>query len=326
VEFYGRQEIKDIICYLRMLVYGDDLSFLRTYNVPKRKIGLKRLEILKNYADSHNITLYQALKDKAGSKEFLDTGAYRYIRAIDEVRVRRLSMPLDNVLQAILDLSGYEEYLRLQGEQERLDNAAELKRSLASFAEDDQATLEEFLQRAALFSNLDRREETQAVRLMTIHTAKGLEFKQVFFIGVSEGIIPSSRSAKPEDIEEERRLAYVAMTRAIDGLRLSDSEGRTPDGHYKRPSRFVWEIGERLMDFINPIKHFEMPSVKMRFLRPLPEDLLGRGDQVLHENLGVGKITEVDMDNRLYVVKFEKFATARGIMFETPLILVNPDS
>jgi DNA helicase-2/ATP-dependent DNA helicase PcrA len=326
VEFYGRREVKDIICYLRMVAFGDDAAFLRTYNAPKRKIGRKRLNYLKEYAEERKLSLFQALKDNLGTVNFRDTGASRYVAAVETVRGKRQDLALDNVLQAIMDLSGYEEYLRLQGEQERLDNAAELKRSLAAFAEDEQATLEEFLNRAALFSNIDKKTEHNSVKLMTIHSAKGLEFNQVFLIGVSTGILPSSRSVNFEEVEEERRLAYVAMTRAIDGLYLTDSEGKTAEGNFKTPSVFIHEIGKQLMDYVNPIDHLREPAPKPRLPVPSAENLFGPGDLVSHDIMGQGIIVSLDCNDLSYVVKFDKLATVRNIKFAGSLSLLKAAS
>jgi DNA helicase-2/ATP-dependent DNA helicase PcrA len=324
-EFYGRREIKDIICYLRMIAYGDDAAFLRTYNTPKRRIGRKKLDYLRQYAEENRLSLFNALRLHLDSPAFQETKARTYVRAIELTRQKRSRLALDNLLQTILDLSGYEEYLRLQGEQERLDNAAELKRSMAVFAEDEEATLEDFLDRAALFSNYDRDPPAEAVKLMTIHAAKGLEFNHVFLLGFSEGILPSSRSTQEEELEEERRLAYVAMTRAIDGLYISDAEGRAPDGQYKIPSRFVWDIGEHLLEVVNPVTHFRNMRRPNPPRKPLLGNLFQPGDLVVHAALGRGRIQRVDTEQKIYSIRFDFLPTDRSLRLDTELTRWTPE-
>ncbi|MDR1576944.1 MAG: UvrD-helicase domain-containing protein [Deltaproteobacteria bacterium] len=324
-EFYARMEIKDAVCYLRMVAYGDDASFLRTHNVPSRKIGRKSLNFLREQAEERGISLYQALKDNLGSERFRATAANHYVRAIEYVRANLKRLSLDNALQSLFDLTGYEQSQRLGGDQDRLDNLAEFKRHLKDFSEDDEATLEDFLTRTALFSNIDRQPLTESVKLMTIHAAKGLEFKRVFLIGLSEGILPSRRSQDPEEMEEERRLTYVAMTRAIDGLYLSDSAGKTTDGHYKRPSRFIAQMGLDNLEFVHPLDKSLWAS-NAHPTRELPnlDNLLTVGELVVHQAMGPGQIIRVDLDNRVYVIKFEKMSTERSVRFDTSLTLLKP--
>ena len=180
IEFYARSEIKDCICYLRMLTRADDVAFLRTINLPSRKIGKKKIELLNTVAEENHISLYEALQQMASQESFRSTGAKQYLYAIESTRRELPSLPLGEILQKILDRSGYENYLRLQADQERLDNVAELKRAVNEAGLDPDASLEEFLSQAALMSNLDNKEKQSAVKLMTIHTAKGMEFSRVF--------------------------------------------------------------------------------------------------------------------------------------------------
>ncbi|MDR2421859.1 MAG: UvrD-helicase domain-containing protein [Deltaproteobacteria bacterium] len=325
VEFYRRREVKDVVCYLRMIAYGDDAAFLRTHNVPRRKIGKKTLSYLRDVAENLGISLYQALKNRLGEERLKGTKAREYVLAIEKARAMRAHASLDNLLQTILDLSGYETYIRLQGEQERLDNVADLKRSLAAFAKDEEATLEDFLVRAALFSDVDKEKSHESVKLMTIHAAKGLEFKRVFLMGLSEGVLPSRRSHDPEDVEEERRLAYVAMTRAIDALYLSDSAGKTLDGHWKTPSRFLIEMGRENLDFVNPVEDSIFPKSHPSRLANLSlDDILPEGAQVVHQAFGLGRIVKVDLNARVYVIKFDDLPTARSLRLDAPIKRVAP--
>jgi DNA helicase-2/ATP-dependent DNA helicase PcrA len=326
IEFYRRREIKEVVGYLRMIAFGDDLAFLRTHNTPRRKMGRKTREFLRAKAEMTGVTLYQALKDNLRAAQLSGTLAHSYVQAIEICRERRNSLPLDNLLQTILDLSGYERHIRLQGDQERLDNVADLKRHVAEYGQDNDATLEDFLSKVALFSDVDRNSPLETIRLMTIHAAKGLEFKQVFLIGLSEGVLPSHRGRDPEDIEEERRLCYVAMTRAIDGLRLSDSAGRTGEGLKKLPSRFLGEIGRDLLAFVNPVDESLLSAKSNVSSFAAPKNLLAEGDRVCHRSLGLGRIIRVDLDNHLYEVKFDNLATFRSLRFNAPLTLLSPDA
>ena len=217
-----------------------------------------------------------------------------------------------------MDRSGYENYLRLQADQERLDNVAELKRAVNEAGLDPDATLEEFLTRAALMSNLDNKEKQSAVKLMTIHTAKGMEFNRVFICGLNEGVFPSRKVTTAEEMDEERRLAYVAMTRAIDRLYLSESEGINNDNTFKLPSRFIFDAGKENLQFVR-----ELPaSFETRLNRKIAEQSqvqFNPGDRITHTAFGVGTILEVDTKTLSYRIRFDKLQTERAILFRAPL-------
>ncbi|MCQ2078574.1 MAG: UvrD-helicase domain-containing protein [archaeon] len=249
IEFYGRAEIKDLICYLRMTVFADDISFRRTINVPPRRIGRKKMQFLTEYSETHGLSLYESLVANIDDDIFRSSGAAEYVRSIEEAKLYRDDPDLGGFLQRMMDMTGYEKFMRLQGDQERLDNMAELKRAIIEYGEDPDSTLADFLNRVALFTNTDKRDRRDSVRLMTVHTSKGMEFPYVFIIGLDEGVFPSSKVETADDMEEERRLMYVAMTRARDMLYLSDSEG-VSNGTYKYPSRFIFDIGRENLDYV----------------------------------------------------------------------------
>lgn len=318
VEFYGRHEIKDCISYLRMLIMADDVAFLRTINSPTRKIGKKKLQYLKDVADAEHLSLYEALRRVADQDMFKGTGAQKYLFAIETVKKEIKTLPLGSVFQKILDLSGYENYLRLQSDQERLDNVAELKRAIEEAGSDPDATLEEFLTKAALLTNLDKKDHRQAVKLMTIHTAKGMEFPYVFICGLNEGIFPSRKIVTPEEMEEERRIAYVAMTRAIDGLYLSDSEGVCSDNVFKLPSRFIFDIDRDFLEYVRELPLSFEQRVK-RLQKQSDHIIFNIGDQVAHPVFGAGCIEEVNVEKLAYKIKFDKLPTSREILFRAPL-------
>ena len=227
VEFYKRKEIKDVLCYLRMVASGDDMAFLRTVNEPRRGVGRTRISYLKDYAAMRNVSLYEALLENLETDLFRKSRAVEYARMIEKYRAIYQSMDLTDLLSGMLSDSGYEAMLRLSGEEDRLDNLAELKQAIYDYEAKagELVTLEGYLAHAALFTNMDTVEKAAAVKLMTVHAAKGLEFPAVFLCGLSEGIFPTKRANTREKMEEERRLCYVAFTRAEDRLYLSDSAG-----------------------------------------------------------------------------------------------------
>ena len=339
IAFYGRKEIKDVVCYLRMLTQADDVAFRRTVNLPARKIGKRKIEYLTNLSESRNISLYEALKESLDDPEFRGTGARRYVNAIEEVRGRMeqhkkvvsFMMPFDrdhnylaDILQQIMDLSGYEEYLRVQGDQERLDNIAEFKRAVATAGEDPDMTLPEFLNEIALFTNLDKEERKDTVKLMTVHTAKGMEYPMVFIIGLSEGVFPSRKVLMPEEMDEERRLMYVAMTRAKTYLALTDSEGIANDNLFKYPSRFIAECGDANIAKLNPpdadlakrAKEFAAQDEKR--LDGLA-NLLPVGARVLHEVFREGTVVACDVKGGFYTIKFDGLPTQRNLRIAAKL-------
>ena len=182
VPFFGRAEIKDALCYLRLIAYKDDLSFRRVANVPKRNLGRRRMQFLQDYAADHACSLYEALAANAGEELFRGTKASALLALVEEFAATYAQRPISEVLTALLHRSGYEQMLRTQGSQERLDNLAELKQSVYAFEMScgEETTLEHYLAHVALFTNADTGDSQDKVRLMTVHTAKGLEFPQVF--------------------------------------------------------------------------------------------------------------------------------------------------
>jgi DNA helicase-2/ATP-dependent DNA helicase PcrA len=236
-------------------------------------------------------------------------------------------MPLGTILQSLLDKSGYESYLRLQGDQDRLDNAAEFKRAVEKAGQDADATLEDFLLHIALYTDLDREQSGTSVKLMTIHTAKGMEFPYVFICGLNEGVFPSRKTLTPEDMEEERRIAYVAVTRARKQLFLTDCEGTTHDGICKYPSRFIFDTGKENIDYEIPLdKSLEEETRNIitydeQRLSAL-ENLFEIGTRIRHPVFGDGTITAVDLEKSNYVIQFQNLSTERTIRFGANLVTV----
>ncbi len=340
-EFYGRREIKDIVCYMRMLTSQDDVAFYRTINTPSRKIGKQKIAIIKNYAEEHNCSAYRALKElvQADSQIFKTTQAASYIEAIESVK-DMLPQPqsktprlhkqasLGDILQALLDKSGYEKFLRLEADQDRLDNVAEFKRSVNEAGLDDDATLEDFLNHVAPFTDLDRDDQKDSVKMLTIHAAKGMEFPYVFLCGLNEGIFPSRKVNTPEDMEEERRIAYVAVTRAKRRLFLSDAEGKANDGIFKYPSRFIFDAGlknlqiEKALDQNLVEQAQKVIAYDEKALNAM-RTLFSVGDRISHPVFGKGTIRLVNHTASCYTIQFDTMQTERSIQFSANLTLLD---
>ena len=326
VEFYKRKEIKDVLAYLRMIVYSDDLSFRRVINEPKRNFGKKRMSLLKAYADYHRCSLYNALLDLLEEKSVKTTGATAFVDIIEGFKKTYKEKKLTDLVTEILEQTGYEVMLRQSGEQERLDNLAELKQSIDEFEKTsgEENTLEEYLQSIALYTNSDKEQDKETVKMMTIHTAKGLEFPYVFVCGVNEGIFPSKHVDTEDMLEEERRMAYVACTRAERGLYISDAEGLNYDDSFRYPSRFIFNIDRDTIDYVNELPQRLVDDTKSYIAaneaRIYPPDTeLKLGDRVRHKVFGEGVITDIRGDIGCYVIKFDKVATERNLKIGTGL-------
>ena len=328
VPFYGRAEIKDALCYLRILIAQDDLSFRRIVNVPKRNIGRTRIEFLEQYAQEHACTLYQALQSNLDQDIIKGTKAGKFIRLIDEFSENFQGRQVSEVLSAILDESGYEEMLRTEGSQERLDNLAELKQSIHEYETTcgEEATLQHYLAHVALFTNADEEDASDKVKLMTVHAAKGLEFPCVFLCGMNEGIFPSRKVKDLAGMEEERRLAFVAMTRAENRLFLSAAEGRNFDGSPRYPSRFVIDVDPGLIEYEVPMPeglieqaHRDIRLKEQYMPEKLEEMMLEEGTRVRHEILGTGTIIKADSGKQAYLIRFDNKETPRMISIRVKL-------
>ena len=328
VQFFDRMEIKDALSYLRLIAYRDDLSFMRIVNTPKRNIGEKRMRFLKEYAAANGCLLYDALVKSIDEPMFANTQARRFVKLIERLSSICHTMPASELLSAVLNESGYEEALRTEGAQDRLDNLAELKQAVYEYETGcgEESRLEDFLSHVALLTNADAAAAPNAVKLMTVHTAKGLEFPYVFICGLDEGMFPSKRTSSFEAMEEERRLAFVAMTRAEKGLYLSDAEGRGLDGSFRYPSRFVFDIDRQLMDYsteLDPALKAEaqryISSAHNRLKGLSRQQRLNVGDRVRHDIMGNGVIEDIDEERMAYVVKFDELPTTRKINFNANL-------
>jgi DNA helicase-2/ATP-dependent DNA helicase PcrA len=326
--FYERAEIKDLVAYLQVIDNPlDVVSLLRIANRPRRGIGSTTLARLGSFADAQGIPLWQALgrADEAG----ISAASLRAVKAfhtlIQSLQSAAQELELPELVQAVLERSGYLEALRAERTVEsagRIENLEELVGVAGEFAaRDDHPALAEFLQEISLFSDSDAlAEERSDVTLMTLHNAKGLEYRVVFIIGMEEGIFPHSRSIEEQGIEEERRLCYVGMTRAMERLTLTHAASRSLYGRHDSnlPSRFLDELPERW------IKRDRLRASSWSGHRPpagsavtprtdLPD--LSTGDSVRHSTLGEGVITRIEPGG-VVTVRFAGESGERRLMLE----------
>ena len=329
VQFFDRMEIKDALSYLRMIAYQDDLSFRRVVNTPKRNLGKRRMAFLQEAAEAQGCSLYQALEENVDGPLFQGTKAKQFLSLVKDFSQNYEGRPVSEVLSALLNASGYEAMLRTEGSQERLDNLAELKQSIYEYETTcgEEVTLPHYLNHVALFTNADTGEPGDQVKLMTVHAAKGLEFPYVFLCSMNEGIFPSRKVRTLPGMEEERRLAFVALTRAERGLYLSEADGRNFDGSPRYPSRFLLEIDPSLLSFTEPPEEGLLQEAQ-NFIRHsqslLPEEeasILPEGQRVRHFLFGEGTVLETDRDKGAYVIQFDGMATPRKISFRVKLEL-----
>lgn len=322
VQFFGRMEIKDALCYLRMIVYKDDLSFRRIANVPKRNLGVRRMKFLEEYTEQHGGTLYDALVKNLEHEIFRGTKAREFVALIEKYASSYAERTISEVLTSILHESGYEKLLRTEGAQDRLDNLAELTQAVFSFetSAGEETDLESYLKSVAMLSNMDIADSHDRVKLMTVHTAKGLEFPYVFLCSMSEGIFPSKKVNTLEGMEEERRLAFVAITRAEKGLYISEAAGRNFDGSPRYPSRFILDIDRDLLHFTEApkaglLKEAEsyIQLVDSHFRRSDDAAVFHIGDRVRHRAFGLGTIQDVDLDQSAYTIRFDDLPTERRL-------------
>ncbi len=252
--FYERLEIKDVLAFLKVLVYGDDISLLRIINKPSRKMGAMRIEFLKKYARDNKVTLLQALNVCVGQPPLKFPEIIQFVAILNTVKSRIGELSTSKAIDEILNKTGYEKALRYDLDSDRIENIMELKQSVTRQEETAGGTLEiaEYLAGVALYAEMTDETHPNSVKLMTIHSCKGLEFPYVIVCGLNEAKFPSSRISSETEMEEERRLAYVAFSRAKRGLILTSANGLDYKNIPLRPSRFLSEITPGLIREIKP--------------------------------------------------------------------------
>lgn len=311
--FYSRKEIKDLIAYLRLIHNPkDNVSLLRIINTPKRGIGLKTIENLTKKADELNKSIYEVIDS---SKEL----AFKEI--IEKLRILKEDLTLTELIDKVLDASGMRAELESEKTLEsevRLENLEEFKSITKSFEErEGLVSLEDFLLEISLISDVEEyKDDDNRVSLMTVHSVKGLEFDYVFIVGLEEGIFPHLNSLmETSELEEERRLCYVAITRAKKELFLINTKRRTLFGRdqINPPSRFISEVNSNLIE--SNVKEEEVKKeTKINTGEMFRDEDVDYqvGDYVYHETFGAGKVVEVT--NTLVSVAFKHPYGIRKLM------------
>ncbi|MFM8383616.1 MAG: DNA helicase PcrA [Actinomycetota bacterium] len=322
VRFYERKEVKDLLAYLRVLVNPDDeVSLRRIINTPKRGIGDRALDSIDDLAKRDTISFWQALS-RSTSTELsprANSSIQAFVSMMTALQVLvEANRPPSTIAAAILEQSGLLEELRASHnpqDEVRVENLEELVAVIEEYeerivGEGETPTLGGFLEEVSLVADADEIPEGEdhggVVTLMTLHTAKGLEFPTVFLTGMEEGVFPHSRTlGEKKELEEERRLAYVGLTRARERLYLSRAEYRSAWGapNYNPPSRFLDEIPENLIDWNKSASGFASPPItRKKFPSPPPPRATGKqsnslqlaiGDRVSHDTFGLGTVISV---------------------------------
>lgn len=292
--FYNRKEIKDLLCYLRLINnHKDDVSFLRVINTPKRGIGEKTIDNLTNTATEEGLSLYEAINS---GKEL------EFKKLIEELTSDSENLSLTELIDTILEKSGMKKELsssKLLEDEIRLENLNEFKSITKSYEEEyGSATLSDFLDEISLVSDMSEHQEgSDRVSLMTVHSVKGLEFDYVFIVGMEEGIFPHYNAINyggNAEIEEERRLCYVAITRAKKELTITSAKARMLFGNttYNMPSRFIEEIDKKYLDIDEktPIKKI-VNTIKKVIDKNIEYEV---GERISHTEFGEGIVVAVD--------------------------------
>ncbi len=357
VNFYARKEIKDLLCYLKTVDNArDDLAVRRIINVPKRGIGAASLAKVQDYADERGLSLYQALTEASCIPSLGRTlGKIEgFVTYIESLRTVASVMKVSELLEKIIEQTGYVESLELEGTDEaksRIENIDELISKVVTYEDEaDEPTLSGFLADVALVADIDMVEDDpNRVLLMTLHSAKGLEFPQVYLTGMEDGMFPSYMTIISDDrteLEEERRLCYVGITRAMKDLTMTSARQRMIRGEtqYNKVSRFVHEIPRELVDLgreaLPERKTDNMPrntayqQMRADFRKPAystaqtaapafrPGSAVGTpeggldyevGDTVRHVKFGTGMVLNIVKGGKDYevTVDFERFGTKK---------------
>ncbi|HET6696569.1 MAG TPA: UvrD-helicase domain-containing protein [Gaiellaceae bacterium] len=326
--FYERAEIKDLIAYLQVIDNPfDGVSLGRIANRPRRGIGDASIARIQAFADAQGISLFEALgqADDAGVGAAPLKSVQRFHTLMQSLMAGALEQPVPELLEKVLERTGYVEALeaeRTVEAQGRLENLMELVGVAREYQEAAaEPTLSEFLQQISLFSDQDElAEERSLVTLMTLHNAKGLEYRAVFLVGMEDGVFPHARSLEEQGLEEERRLAYVGLTRAQERLTLIHAATRSLWGSrdYRRPSRFLEELPQEEVERerLRPTSWSGYGAPRQSLAPssgPAPD--LSTGDNVRHSTLGEGVVVAIEGDGTV-TVRFAQDGAERRLMLD----------
>ncbi len=320
-KFYQRKEIKDIIAYLKLSIYDDDLSISRIYNTPKRKIGEASFSKLVKYANDNNKSIVQALEEIDNIND-INTATKNKLNELYSIicELRKfMSIDFSDYVDKILSLTKYKDYLKEEDEEYRIDNIIELKNSMKQYQnENPKESLMNYLQEICLYTDSESSSYVEnSISLMTVHNSKGLEYKVVFITSFNDGDFPSTKALEENGLDEERRIAYVAMTRARERLYITSSSGSGFSGNgfsEKIPSRFISEITKsnslrKLLPDTNVNKNYYFNEYKNNsdyvnnnHLHDEDVDFY-IGEKVSHKMFGIGTVLKIE--GTLVVVSFK---------------------
>lgn len=309
--FFEREEIKDTIAYIKLIELDDNMSFLRIINKPKRKLGPSFVDTVKKLAEVNDCSLFEALSQNLSNPRLDKPEARWFCRFINDCRALKTEFSISDIAEYILDTSGIRTTLKNNGDEERMENLKELVNAIKFYEEEHEGeniTFASYIQDIALLTNMDYQREQDWLRIMTIHQSKGLEFPNVFISGLSEGIFPNSKTLRGGDLalEEERRVMYVAMTRAKDNLYFTDSEGyNATTGDAKQVSRFIYEckIAKLTPESVPVTGRPRKPNIRIPLNRELPQYNIG--DKIFHHLFEWGQIVGISDDELSYKIEFE---------------------
>lgn len=337
ISFYQRKEIKDILAILSLVAFEDNISFKRVLSNFSLKIGAKKIEHLMQVANKYECNLYTALKINMDDKQFKSTKATFLVNVIEDLKESLEERNLEYIVSRVV------EYFELETmykgvEEERWENILELKSSVRHFerAAREKVDLADYLSTLSLYTDNDKEVDGDKVQLMTIHGSKGLEFPVVFIVDMNEGIVPSSRTKTLDALEEERRIVYVAMTRAEEILFLSDAEGENYDKSPRLPSRFIFNIERDL---------YNSEGVIDEYLLKMTKNLIGDtnysvneeklvdsvatisnelkvGQRVYHEIFSTGTIIKEDDSQNIFIILFDKYGI-KGIQKDSKKLSIS---
>ena len=306
VRFYERQEIKDALCYLRMVTSADDLAFRRVINQPKRGIGNKTMDAIESRAREKQCSMYEVIKSEKLFTGKAQNTLEAFVKMVESWRTEAASenVKIFKLFEKILDESGLKHHYEENQEMDRVENLKELIDDVKEFSEDyPESTLDEYLQLVSLYGDRDETMSSDYIQLMTVHAAKGLEFDTVFVTDMNEGIFPNERAMNdgPKGVEEERRLAYVAFTRAKNKLYITEAGGFSYILQKVRTrSRFIDEIDESCIEHQGAVfEERNRPStggfldaqpVGVRYMNNAAMPQFKKGEEVVHTKFGTGVV------------------------------------
>jgi DNA helicase-2/ATP-dependent DNA helicase PcrA len=310
IRFYDRAEVKDMLSYLRLLIQADDLAFLRVINSPKRGIGTKTLDRLREIAKAQGLSLYACIKTKPDVSPKALEAFTRFLAMIESIKADLNEKPLLDILERVFNDSGLRALYEANHEVDRIENIKELINDVIGFQNQyPESSLDEYLQMVALYGDRYERSGGEVLQLMTIHAAKGLEFDRVYVVGLSDGIFPNERAMAEgkRGLEEERRLAYVAFTRAKNKLILTEVSGYSfVLTKLRVRSRFIDELDASKLEHLGVHYDYEQAKATPIETHRKPQQLFNdglekrpalnykKGELVLHSSFGEGVILAIN--------------------------------